>query len=138
MTFGFPKAGKRNMTAAAEYGAKRVEHAGRSFASKLEAAVFDLLCLREKAGEIRDIKCQVRVKLSAADIVYIADFGFENVASGRPAFSEAKGFETDIWRIKRRLWIHYGPGILEIWRGSYRKPYLDETIVPQPQLGVGV
>lgn len=128
---------KRNMTAEADYGAKRVEHAGRSFASKFEAAVFDLLWLREKAKEIRDLKCQVRVALTDAKIIYIPDFGFEYVATGLPGFAEAKGFETDKWRIKLRLWRHYGPGPLEIYRGSHKRVRLDETVIPQPAFKLG-
>lgn len=130
---GFPK---RNMTAGADYGAKKVEHAGRSFASKFEAAVFDILSFREKAGEIRNLRCQVRVALTDAKIVYIPDFGFEYVETGLPGFAEAKGFETEKWRLKLRLWRCYGPGPLEIYRGSYTRVRLDETVIPQPQLGV--
>jgi hypothetical protein len=136
MTFRFPK---RNMTREADYGAKRVEHAGRSFMSKLEAAVFDLLSLREKAGEIRNLRCQVHIYLSEARIGYIPDFGFEFVATSEPGFAEAKGFESDIWKLKKRLWKAYGPGPLEIWKGSHKKPKLIETVYPvqEKQLALG-
>ncbi len=118
------------MSAANHYGSKRVTHAGRSFASKLEAAVFDLLALREKVGEIRNLKCQVHVYLTAARIVSIPDFQFEFAETGEIAWAEAKGFETDVWRIKKRLWGHYGPGPLEIWKGRAIKPKLVETVYP--------
>ena len=115
------------------------QKAGHSFASKLEAAVFELLWLRERAGEIRNLKCQVYVYLSNARIACIPDFQFEYVASGEVAYAEAKGFETDIWRLKKRLWKAYGPGPLEIWKGSHRKPKLIETVYPvaEQQLKLG-
>jgi len=134
MSLRFPK--KRDMTAGNSYGAKRVEHAGRSFASKFEAAVFDMLWLREKAQEIRDLVCQVHVHLTAAKIVYIADYSWIECANDQRLYGETKGYETDVWRIKRRLWQHYGPGPLLIWRGSHRKYRLHETIVPQPTLEI--
>ena len=73
-----------------KYSAKRVSHAGYSFASKLEAAVFDILKLRECAGEIKDIQCQAHVKLTKAKIVYIPDFKFTDVKSGEEYYAEAK------------------------------------------------
>lgn len=118
--------------------APRITHrAGKSFASKLEAAVFDLLWLREKAGDIRDLVCQQSVYLTDARIQYIADFGFVMAASGERAWAEAKGFETDVWKIKKRLWAHYGPGPLEIYRSSRRGPKLTETVFPARQLPLG-
>ena len=115
-----------------KYSAKRVSHAGYSFASKLEAAVFDILKLRECAGEIKDIQCQAHVKLTQAKIVYIPDFKFTDVKSGEECYAEAKGLETSDYRIKRRLWMYYGPATLEIWKGNHARPFLHETIVPGP------
>jgi hypothetical protein len=113
-----------------KYGAKRVTHAGYSFASKLEAAVFDILKQRELAGEIRNTQCQAHVKLTDAAIVYIPDFKFEIVATGAIQFCEAKGLPTPEWKLKLRLWRHYGPGPLEIWMGSHTRPRLTETVIP--------
>lgn len=113
-----------------KYGSTKVSHAGMSFASKLEAAVYDVLALRERAGEIGNIKVQQRVYLLRdPDIYYIPDFYFE--MNGAPAFAEAKGFETPEWKIKKKLWTHFGPATLEIWQGSYTRPRLIETIIPK-------
>lgn len=114
----------------AKYGAKRTELAGRSFASKLEASVYALLLLREKAGEIAEIECQVQVALTAAGIIYKPDFRFIRTADARACFAEAKGFETPEWRIKLRLWKVYGLGPLELWKGSAARPVLVDTINP--------
>ncbi len=99
--------------------------------SKLEAAVEQMLFLREKAKEISDIRSQVTVYLTKAEVVYKPDFQFVMNATGVVWFCEAKGFQTPEWRIKRRLWTVYGPGPLEIWTGHWRRPALTETIVPR-------
>ena len=128
---GFPKQGKKPKRSRHKFGAKRQEVAGRSFGSKLELAVFEILKLRELAGEIKDIQQQVHVKLSAAQITYIPDFRCTEVATGKPLYVEAKGFQTPEWRIKRRLWIAYADAPLEIWMGSHNRPTLKEILIPE-------
>lgn len=110
---------------------KRVEHLGYSFASQFECAVFNLLLLREKAGEIKDIQCQDHVYLTEARICYIPDFKFVDLQTNNFAWAEAKGFETDTWRIKKKLWQFYGPGKLEIYKGSAKKVTLKEVVIPK-------
>lgn len=112
-----------------KYNNKRVEDAsGRTFGSKLERAVFDLLCLREKAGEIKDIQQQDTVYLTKARIQYIPDFKFINTKTNEPEWAEAKGLETPVWRLKRKLWPHYGPGKLEVYKGRENNVVLHETL----------
>lgn len=113
-----------------KYGNVKMSHAGYSFASKLEAALFDLLNLEMKAGIWTDIQCQASVYLTEAKILYKPDFKVVS-SVGDEAYAEAKGFETDTWRIKRRLWKHYGPGPLMIYKGSSRGPFVFETIIPR-------
>lgn len=110
-----------------KYSSTKIEHSGRSFASKLEAAVYDILYLRMKAGEFSEIQQQDTVYLTDAKIAYKPDY--KCIKSDGIAFwVEPKGFETPEWRIKRRLWMHYGPGDLEVWMGSYTKPFLKEIL----------
>lgn len=106
-------------------------HDGRSFASKLEAGLYDQLKLMELAGEIKDIKCQVRVELTDARIVMIPDFKYFCNRINEEVYAEAKGVETSDYRIKRKLWTVYGPGRLEVYKGSAKKLILIETIVPK-------
>ena len=120
----FPKSKYGN-----KYGSKKVESNGRSFDSKLERAVFEELNLLEKAGNISELKCQVSVYLTEARILFKPDFSF--IRDGELIFLEVKGFETPVWRIKRRLWEHYGEGPLEIYKGSARNFFLHETIKPK-------
>lgn len=115
-----------------KYNAQRVEHfAGYSFASKLEASVFGLLMLMEKAGELSQIKVQPHVFLTNARIQMIPDFQVFDEKLKETVFYEAKGFETDIWRIKKKLWKVYGPGRLRIFKGTFRSPKCTEEIIPK-------
>jgi hypothetical protein len=101
------------------------------FPSRLEAAVYQLLYLRQKAGEISDIQRQVRCELTDAAIATKIDFSFIEVASGQTIYAEAKGCVTDRWNLLKRLWAHYGPGKLEIWGGTYARPKLVDVIIPK-------
>ena len=113
------------------YDKIKIDHAGYVFASKLEAALFDLLKLRERAGEISDIKCQDSVYLTKARILFKPDFSY--LEGDARVYAEAKGFETVVYAIKRRLWAKYGPGPLHVYKGSYKQITLFESIFPEHQ-----
>lgn len=114
-----------------KYKRVKTERPGIWLDSKLEAAVYDELKLRERSKLIRNLKCQEIVLLTEANIKYIADFSFINVETEEKEFAEAKGFKTPEWRIKRKLWEYYGPGKLYIYTGSYKRIKLEETICPK-------
>lgn len=112
-----------------KYGAKKItHHSGRSFASKLESALYDYLLFLEKAGEIAGLACQPHVFLTDARIEMIPDFAATK--DGAIIYFEAKGFETDTWRLKRRLWKVYGPGRLQVFKGTASKLTMVEEIIP--------
>jgi hypothetical protein len=113
------------------YQTPKVSHAGYSFGSKGEASLFDYLKLREKVGEIINVEVQKHVKLTKAGIVYIADFMAWDCVLEQPVWYEYKGFETEVWKIKKRLWKYYGPGRLEIYYGV---PGPKEEIIPEIEL----
>lgn len=110
-------------------------HYGFSHRSKLEAAVCQLIWLREKAGEIQHLQHEVHVYLTRARIGYVADFKCRDVKSGGEFFVEAKGYANDRWPTIKKLYKFYGPGTLEVWTGTHRRPVLSETIVPVTQGG---
>lgn len=112
-----------------KYSNRVVSHAGYSFASKAESALFDIYYLQQKQGLISELKCQDVVYLTDARIMYKPDFTF--IRDGIQWWGECKGFETDVWRIKRRLWKCYGPGKLEVWKGSWKRLSFFETLVPK-------
>ena len=83
---------------------------GITFDSKKEAKRYGELKLLEKSGVITNLSLQVQFQLIPPmkingkhhrAICYIADFGyFEN---GEFVAEDVKGYQTDIYRIKKRL-----------------------------------
>lgn len=61
----------------------------------------------------------------------IPDYSAVDVETGQLKYFEAKGSETDVWRIKRRLWKYFGDASLAVYKGNYRKIFLNEEIVPK-------
>lgn len=111
-----------------KYKNNRCKIKGYSFASQLEASLFLYF---DDDPDIEVLKCQDRVFLSAAQIEYRPDFKCLRKSTGEIFWAESKGFETSDWRIKRRLWQSYGPGRLEIYKGSARSFRLHEVLDPK-------
>lgn len=104
---------------------------GRVLSSGLEKDVYEELLLQQRGNLISDLKCQVQVHLTRARILYKPDFCY-TTNHGVTEYAEAKGFETETWRIKRRLWKHYGPGKLNVYkRGPRQSVLITETIDPR-------
>lgn len=104
------------------------------FPSKLEASVYQTLLLREKAGEIRNIQRQHSFQFPCGPRWKI-DFSFEECTTGETVYCEAKGAEVETYRLKRNMFkgcpVLENSGKLEIWKGSYQKPSLNEVIFPK-------
>lgn len=113
-----------------KYNAVRSEYAGRSFASQGERDCFLLLKLYERAGEIKDIECQVNTPLIAG-ITHRTDFKYYDIKRDCPIWAEYKGFEDQRWRDIRKLWKHSGPGILRVYKGSGTRISCSEEIIPE-------
>jgi hypothetical protein len=76
------------------------------------------------------LQLQDHIYLTRARILYIPDFKCRDKNTGEIFWVEAKGYENDRWPTKKKLYKFYGPGKLEIWKGSHARPYLDEVIIP--------
>jgi len=100
--------------------------------SKLEESVYQLLALREKAGEIEDLKRQSTVVLQDGPrnvrITWRIDFEWVNKATGETEYGEAKGVETEVYKLKLKLFRKNPPGRLEIWKGHHTRPRLVEVV----------
>lgn len=106
-----------------------VSHDGQGFPSQLERDVYEYQVMRQKSGEIKNLRRQVQVYLTEAKILYKPDYAWELTSNDQTEYGEAKGFETEVWRIKRRLWKHYGPGTLYVYKHAGRSNVaLAETI----------
>lgn len=96
----------------AKYGNTKVAIDGMPFDSKREAARWQELRLLERAGEISDLRRQVRYELvpklpGERPVDYIADFVYRD-KNGNEVVEDAKGVRTQAYVIKRKLmlWRH--------------------------------
>jgi len=109
------------------------ELAGRRFDSQLERNRATELVLLQRAKDIRNLRFQEMVYLTAERIGFRCDFYYEERVKPRvfrPVYEDAKGFETPRWRIIKRLWKHYGPGKLRVTKdaGGGRIKTVEEII----------
>lgn len=96
----------------AKYGNTKVNVDGKHFDSKREAARWQELRLLERAGEISDLRRQVRYELvpkmsGERPVDYIADFVYRD-KNGNEVVEDVKGVRTPVYIIKRKLmlWRH--------------------------------
>lgn len=96
----------RKAAPVSKYGNQRTEYNGRWYDSIREANYAAKLQILERAGKIKDLKYQHRITLVPADgklraIVYVADFQY--VDAGGLHIVDAKGFKTQVYRLKKRM-----------------------------------
>jgi len=89
-----------------KYGAKRTIVDGYTFDSKAEADYYATLKLRARAGEVSDIRMQVKYPLVVSGLpicTYRADFVFFDITMQRHRVVDVKGVLTRVFRIKQKL-----------------------------------
>lgn len=109
-----------------KYRSKKTVVDGQKFDSKKEANRYQELVLPEKAGEIKDLRTQVKFKLIPAqrdeatgkvierECSYKADFVYYE-EDGETVVEDVKGFRTKEYIIKRKLMLYqYGIRIREV------------------------
>lgn len=97
----------------AKYKAVPTEIDGVKFASRKEAKRYKDLLLLQKAGKISDLKLQPVIRCVVnGELVckYIADFFYIDLATMKDTFEDAKGYQTPVYRLKRKL-VHACTGI---------------------------
>lgn len=100
---------------ASKYKAQRTEYGGRTYASKREAAYAKQLDAMKQArggDRVTEWTPQVRVPLKVRSdspphrevliCHYVVDFAV-TFGDGRVEYHEVKGFETDVWILKKKL-----------------------------------
>ena len=107
------------MAAVNKYHAKKVRYKGLTHASHAEFGRWNQLQILERAGEIRDLKRQVRHRLLPAQydsngklleraVDYVSDFEYVDNRTGMTVVEDVKGKRTADYIIKRKLmlWIY--------------------------------
>ena len=123
-----------------KYKAKKVEINGIKFDSKREARRYEELLILEQAGEIKDLKRQVKYilipaqrepdtvgvrggkikgKLIERECAYVADYMYTDVKTGEQVVEDVKGYKGggayDLFTIKRKMMLYfYGIKVKEI------------------------
>ncbi len=109
-----------------KYNARKVVTPDGEFDSRKEHRRWCELKLLERAGEIRDLRRQVKYvlipaqheeqckKLLERECAYKADFVYVDVLTGKEVVEDAKGVRTADYKIKRKLMLFkYGIHIKE-------------------------
>jgi hypothetical protein len=88
-----------------KYANKPTDFAGAKYHSRFEAQYARDLALRQQAGEVKLWRRQVKIPLFAHG-VHVCDYWIDFVvelATGETEYVEVKGFATDVWRLKWKL-----------------------------------
>ena len=96
-----------------KYGNEKTTVDGITFDSKREAQRWQELLLMQRAGEITGLARQVRIELIPKTKLYratsyLADFVYFDKRTGKTVYEDAKGMQTDVYRLKKKLlyWRH--------------------------------
>ena len=106
-----------------KYKSRKYSINGVVFDSKKEANRWFELVLLQKAGQVTDLKRQVKYELIPSQRVdgkvaeractYVADFVYKQ--NGKTVVEDTKGFKTKDYIIKRKLMLYiYGIRIVEV------------------------
>ena len=93
---------------------------GHLFMSKKESVRYKELLELEKKGEISELELQPRFTLQIAfvdnegnkhrKIEYVADFAY--IQKGNKIVEDVKGFVTDVYKIKKKLFLYSNQDVL--------------------------
>ena len=108
-----------------KYGNRTIYVDGIRFDSKHEAQRWKELQILEYAGSIYDLRRQVKFVLIPAQYIdgklverecsYKADFVYREKKTDLTVVEDAKGFQTDVYKIKKKLMLErFGIRIIEV------------------------
>lgn len=101
----------------------------RSFQSAWERDRAEQLAWLEREGVITELTFQPKVLLTRAGIVYHPDFRYRE--DGKVIWEEVKGWESEAYQLKEKLWRVYGPGELRVTKKATRGKFITtKTIHP--------
>lgn len=112
------------MNSRSKYGNRKITRDGLTFDSVKEYRRYCELRLLERAGEVAELRRQVKFELLPSQrvdgkvversVTYIADFVYTD-KDGRQVVEDTKGVRTKEYIIKRKLLLHkYGIRIREV------------------------
>lgn len=102
------------MRVARKYSNQITTIRGVNFDSRKEARRYTELCLLVRAGHIKNVTCQPKVLLVGSftfrghkirPITYTPDFEYDDVRTRLHVFEDVKGFKTDVYKLKKKLFL---------------------------------
>lgn len=105
---------ERRIMAYSKYGNKKTYIDGFKFDSKAEAARYSELLLLQKGKVISRLTLQPKFlihdgfvyrKKKEQAIHYVADFSYLEISTGKEVVEDVKGVETDVFKIKRKMFL---------------------------------
>ena len=99
-----------------KYRNQKINADGKEFDSQLEYARYRQLKLLERAGEIKNLRLQVKFLLqpkykkngkTIKEILYIADFTYYDVRKGKMIIEDTKGYRTEIYKLKKKILMFF-------------------------------
>lgn len=99
-----------------KFGAIKCTVDGIKFDSIAESEYYQHLKILKHVGQITAIELQPKIYMTSAMILYKPDFAI--VENGQTIYLDVKGMQTAVFKIKMRLWKHYGPGTLRLIKKS--------------------
>lgn len=104
----------------AKYGNKKTVVDGYVFDSKIEAKRYNELKMLLRSGVVTDLTLQkvfllqdgfIYANKKERTITYVCDFYYKD-KQGNEIVEDAKGFKTDVYKIKRKLFLYKYPHII--------------------------
>lgn len=95
-----------------------------TFDSTGEYVRFGELKMAEHAGAIQDLQRQVRIPCIINDtkvFTYVADFVYLDTKTGEKVVEDFKGFETDIFKLKKKILQAQGINITIVKKQKSRR-----------------
>lgn len=111
-----------------KFGAKPRRVGGIRFASKLEAKWWGRLQVRERAREITQLTPHPAFPIVVNGVTvctYIADYAWVETANGLVVVADAKGMQTPVYRLKKKLLMAtHGIDVLELTKRTRNRTRL--------------
>lgn len=94
-----------------KYKAIKVKINGITFDSKAERSYYLELLKLQKSNLIESFELQPKIRLTLSEILYKPDFKV-TYKNGKVEYVDVKGFQTPVFKLKKKLWKNYGLGTL--------------------------
>lgn len=99
--------------------------------------MWQCLLLDLESGRLDHIQRYSSVELIPG-IKWKVDFRIRRKGETDYEWVEAKGIETERYRILKKLWGFLGPGKLTVYKAGRRGPVESEVVIPAGIAGIGV